>query len=248
MPKPAPVDPAVLDTLAFAGMDEATFRQRAVASRDGVGLFEHDLSFIRYRVAGRDAGKPTLAILPDSPAVIESYDGFIAAVGDRFNVALLELPGFGFSYPKAPEALGFEASCRILADALRALDLPRVILVGPCIQGLFAARMAEIMGDALAGVIIGQTGDFAEAGKWVFKVLGGEALAQPFKGQVEFRVNRQAVSIDYWIPFAAGPDAPVAMLQDEARRIQNAGCCYALASQVQKPERIVEVATALLGA
>jgi pimeloyl-ACP methyl ester carboxylesterase len=234
MPSTPAIDPAILDTLAFSGLDEATFRQRAVASREGLGLFEHDLSFVRYFVSGDDPAKPTLAILPDGPATIESYDGFIATLKDRFNIALLELPGFGFSFPKSPKAMGYEASCQILSAALVSLGLPRIVLVGPCIQGLFAARMSEIMGDELAGVIIAQTGDFQAEGKWVYEVLGGAALAQPFTGQIGFRLNRQKTTIDYWIPFAAGPDAPVAMLQEEARKTQHAQCCYALASQVQK--------------
>lgn len=228
------IDPAILDTLGFSGLDEATFRARAVAGRPGLGLFEHDLSFIRYRVHGRDADKPTLAFLPDGPATIESYDDLIAKLEDRFNIAILEIPGFGFSYPTAAEALDFEASCQILAQALVSLDLPRVVLVGPCIQGLFAARISEILGDELAGIIIAQTGDFAVESKWVYEALGGAALAVPFEGQIGFRLARQKVSIDYWIPFAAGPNAPVAKLQDEARKVQACGCAYALASQVQK--------------
>jgi pimeloyl-ACP methyl ester carboxylesterase len=228
------IDPAILDTLAFSGLDEETFRARALSTRPQLDLYEHDLSFIRHRVTGRDPAKPTLAILPDGPATIESYDGFIAALEDRFNIALLEIPGFGFSFPKSGSAMGFEESCQILSAALALLNLPRVILVGPCIQGLFAARMSEIMGDALAGLIIAQTGDFSEEGKWVNAVLGGAALAKPFEGQIGFRLSREKTSIDYWIPFAAGPDAPIAMLQEEARKVQHAGCCYALASQIQK--------------
>jgi pimeloyl-ACP methyl ester carboxylesterase len=228
------IDPAILDTLAFSGLDEETFRARALASRPDLGLYEHDLSFIRYRVTGSDPAKPTLAIIPDGPATIESYDGFIATLDSRFNIALLELPGFGFSYPKQAAAMGFEESCQILVAALTSLDLPKVILVGPCAQGLYAARMSEIMGDTLSGLIIAQTGDFAEEGKWVNAVLGGAVLAKPFEGQIGFRMSREKTSIDYWIPFAAGPDAPVAMLQAEARKVQHAGCCYALASQIQK--------------
>jgi pimeloyl-ACP methyl ester carboxylesterase len=228
------IDPAILDTLAFSGLDEATFRTRALAGRPGLGLYEHEHSFIRYRVHGADKSKPTLAILPDGPATIESYDDLIGRLQDRFNIAILEVPGFGFSFPKAPEAMGFEASCQILVQALLSLNLPRIILLGPCIQGLFAARMSEIMGEQLAGVIIAQTGDFPAEGKWVYEVLGGAQLAVPYEGQIGFRLNRKKVSIDYWIPFAAGKAAPVAMLQEEARKIQACGCAYALASQVQK--------------
>jgi pimeloyl-ACP methyl ester carboxylesterase len=228
------IDPAILDTLAFSGLDEATFRARALESRPGLGLFEHAHAFIRYRVHGNDPSKPSLAILPDGPATIESYDDLITRLQDRFNIAILEIPGFGFSYPKAAQALEFEDSCQILVAALTNLKLTRTILLGPCVQGLFAARMSEIMGDALAGVIIAQTGDFAAEGAWVYEVLGGAKLAIPYEGQIGFRLNRAKVTIDYWIPFAAGPEAPVAMLQDEARKIQACGCAYALASQVQK--------------
>jgi pimeloyl-ACP methyl ester carboxylesterase len=232
------IDPAILDTLAFSGLDEATFKARALATRPDLGLYEHDLSFIRYRLHGRDANKPSLAILPDGPATIESYDHLIETLQDRFNIAILEIPGFGFSFPKRPEALEFEVSCQILCDALKSLGLSRTILVGPCIQGLFAARMSEIMGEALSGLIIAQTGDFAAEGKWVYEVLGGASLAVPYEGQIGFRLNRKKVSIDYWIPFAAGPNAPVAMLQEEARKIQACGCAYALASQVQKLQSV----------
>jgi pimeloyl-ACP methyl ester carboxylesterase len=247
-----PIDPAILDTLAFSGLDEASFLARALASRPGIGIYEHELSFIRHRVIGRDLDKPTLAILPDGPATIESYDAFIATLEDRFNIALIEIPGFGFSYPKHPDATGFETSCQILVAALRSLDLHQIVLVGPCIQGLFAARMAEIMQGELVGLIIAQTGDFEEEGKWVQKVLGGAVLAQPFTGQIGFRLNRQKTTIDYWIPFVAGPYAPIAMLQEEARKVQHAGCCYALASQIQKlgtetlPNLNVTIPTAIL--
>jgi pimeloyl-ACP methyl ester carboxylesterase len=228
------IDPAILDTLAFSGLDEATFRTRAVASREGLGLYEHEDCFIRYRLHGKDPSKPTLAILPDGPATIESYDDLISRLEDRFTIAILEIPGFGFSFPKSPKALDFEASCQILVEALTSLNLPRIIILGPCIQGLFAARMSEIMGDGLAGVIIAQTGDFPAEGKWVYEVLGGAQLAVPFEGQIGFRLGRKKVSIDYWIPFAAGANAPVARLQEEARKVQACGCAYALASQVQK--------------
>lgn len=228
------IDPAILDTLAFSGMDEEVFRQRALASRDGLKLFEHSLSFIRYRMTAVDQGKPTLVVLPDAPATVESYDGFIAALEAQFNIVVMEMPGFGFSFPKSPESLEFEQSCQILVAALESLSCPRIILVGPCIQGLFAARIAEIMGAKLAGVIIGQTGDFAEQRKWIDAGLGGATLAQPFVGQIGFRMNREKMSIGFWLPFAAGPGAPLDMLKEEARKVQRAGCCYALASQVQK--------------
>lgn len=246
------LDPAILDTLAFAGLDEATMRQRAVAGRAGLALFEHPLSFVRSWTGPIDPDLPCLAILPDGPATIESYDGLVAALAGQFNLAVIEIPGFGWSYPRKPQALEFDETAMILVDALRALALPRCVLVGPCIQGLIAARMAQVMGDELAGLIIAQTGDLAAEADWINGALGGDKLALPFAGQVGFRLAREKISVDWWLPHCAGPNAPLAQLQEAARKVQRDGCCYALASQVQKfraatlADDAVQVPTAIL--
>lgn len=246
------LDPAVLDTLAFAGLDEATMRRRALESRPGLVLFEHELSFVRMRIVGKDRVKPSLAILPDGPATIESYDALIEKLSDRFNLAIIEIPGFGWSYPRDPAALEFEHTSQILVAALRSLGMPRTVLAGSCIQGLIAARMAQILGGELAGLVIAQTSDLATEAAWANEALGGRVFGIPFAGQVRFRLRREFTSVDWWIEHAAGPTAPVAQLQAEARKILRAGCCYALASQMQKfadaslADAAIDVPTAIL--
>jgi pimeloyl-ACP methyl ester carboxylesterase len=228
------INPAILDTLAFSGLSEAEMRQRALASRPDCDLWEDERSFIRRRVVKGPKDSPSLVFMPDGPAMLESYDALIETLKDRFTIAILEIPGFGFSYPKKPEAMGFEDSAQILAAALQDLNLHQVILVGPCVQGLIALRMSEIMGDALAGLIVAQTGDFEAARAWSTKALDKTGLLQtPFHGQIGFRLSREGATIDWWMPYAAGPKFDLATQQATARDVQHAGCCYGLASQMQ---------------
>jgi len=228
------LNPAVLDTLAFAGIDETEMRKRGLASRPECDFFEHELSFVRRRIIKSDDKKPTLAIIPDGPATIESYDAFIDALKDRFTIIILELPGFGFSFPKSPAALRFEDSAQILCEALADCVEDNAILVGPCVQGLVAARMAEINPKVCSGLIICQTGDFAAEQKWSGGALDPKGLLKsPFVGQIGFRLHREESTIDWWSAFAAGPKLDIERFQTEARKMQQSGCCYALASQVQ---------------
>ena len=83
-------------------------RERSLETRSGLDLFEHERSFVRRRVIGNTADKPTLVVLPDGPATIESYDGFAETLAPRFDIVLLEPPGTGFSFPKSEKALEFE--------------------------------------------------------------------------------------------------------------------------------------------
>lgn len=225
-------DPKTLDTLAFAPFPPHELFARA-ETREGVDLFEHELGFIRRRVTGRDSGKPSLCVFPDGPATLESYDDFIAALRERFNIVILEIPGFGFSYAKRAKALEFEASCGMLADAIADLGLPRLVLVGPCVQALHAARVADLRPDLVDALILAQSGDVEAEREWA-KVLDPQgALAQPYAGQIAFRLTREKATLDWWLPFASGPKTPTEQMRDTALEVQGSGCCYALASQLQ---------------
>lgn len=224
---------AVLDTLSFASFGRRGLRRRALASRSHLDLFEHDLGFIRRRLIGRDANKPSLAFIPDGPATIESYDALIEALQDEFNILIMEMPGFGFSFAKKKSALGFEQSAQMLAAALADANLPRLTLIGPCIQALYAARVAEIAPDHVQALILAQSGDFTAEAEWSKILDPAGVLAKPYVGQIAFRLKRTSATVDWWLPFCSGPKTPLEDLQREARKTQAQGCCYALASQMQ---------------
>ncbi len=229
------VNPAIIDTLSYSGMGVRDLRANARIGRDGITLFEHDLAFVRFRSVTTAPGKPTIVVLPDSPATIESYDNFVETVSADYNVVLLEIPGFGFSYPKVPGALGFEETSQIIATAISELPNRDIILVGPCFQGLIAIRVAEIIPNHLRGIIVAQSGDFAAECSWCDSIPDPkQLLRRPFIGQIEFREDRERLAIDWWSSVAAGPLLPLEDFQSVARDVMRRGSCYALATFVQE--------------
>lgn len=231
----SPLDPAILDTLAFSGLDETEMQRRAVLSREGIDLFKHEMSYVRRRIIMNSTELPGLIVLPDGPATLESYDAFIEELSDRFNIAILEVPGFGFSYALSPDALEFDATCHILSAAIDDLKLRQAVVVGACVQGLIAARIVEINPTLLSGLIIAQTADFENEIEWANKAIDTHGnLARPFEGQIGFRLARERATVDWWTPLVAGPKLQLQEFQAEARKVLRCGCSFALASQIQK--------------
>src|SRR5690348_12324795 len=71
---------------------------RRPPARGGVAVVDLPRAAIRVRIAGR--GRPTIAIVPDPPNVIEHYDRLIDLLAPDFRVVCFEAPGFGFSTAK----------------------------------------------------------------------------------------------------------------------------------------------------
>lgn len=231
--KPDPTDPGWLDTLAFAGASRAEIEPLALGSRPDLRWFEYPTSLVRMRVP-EFTGRPVAVFLPDGPASIESYDALIATLSDNYDVVVIEIPGFGYSWPLSPEALGFDGCVAATAAALASLELPPVLLVGPCVQGLVALAFARRHPELVCGLIVAQTGDWAAEVAWGPMLDPRGALKAPFAGQIGFRMTREAGAVDWWAPYAAGPDFDVAALQAGARTLVRNHCCYALASITQK--------------
>jgi pimeloyl-ACP methyl ester carboxylesterase len=225
--------------LPFSGLSEHEMKLQALGSRSGLSLYEHPLSFVRYRKVGDSAEKPTLTILPDGPSTIENYDDLVLKLEAEFNLILIEVPGLGFSFPKRPEALNFEETSQIVADVVLHLSAPSVVLFGACIQGLFAARVAQIVPDALSGLIIAQTGDVETMQHWICRELDARELyRQPFEGQIHCRHMQEKATISWWPSFAGGPELQLEEYQEKARENKRRGSCYALASMIQKFDQI----------
>lgn len=229
-----PADPGWLDTIGFAGASRTEIERHALGSRPGLRWFEHSTSLVRMRAPDEAGTKPVVAFLPDGPASIESYDAVVGALSDAYDVVIIEIPGFGFSWPLSPEALSFDGCVAATAAALASLDLPPVVVVGPCVQGLVALALAKRHPDLVAALIVAQTGDWAAEVAWGPALDPKGVLKVPFAGQVGFRLTCERAAVDWWAAFAAGPDFDVAALQAEARTLVRHHCAYALASITQK--------------
>ena len=228
-----PADPGWLDTIGFAGASRAEIERHALTLRAGLRWFEHPTSLVRMRVPEAAGTKPVAVFLPDGPASIESYDALIAALSDAYDVVVIEIPGFGYSWPLTPEALSFDGCVAATAAALASLELPPVVLVGPCVQGLVALALLKRHPELVRALIVAQTGDWAAEVAWGPALDPRGALRAPFAGQVGFRLTREKGAVDWWAAFAAGPDFDVVKLQAEARTLLRHNCAYALASLTQ---------------
>lgn len=229
-----PADPGWLDTIEFAGASQAEIERHALGSRPGLRWFEHPTSLVRIRVPVGAGAKPVVVFLPDGPASIESYDALIAALADAYDVVVIEIPGFGYSWPLTPEALTFDGCVAATAAAIASLDLPPVVIAGPCVQGLVALAVARRHPELVRSLLMLQTGDWAAEVAWGPMLDPRGVLKAPFAGQLGFRLTREKAAVDWWARFAAGPDFDVAALQDQARTLVRNHCCYALASITQK--------------
>lgn len=227
-------DAGWLDTLEFAGASRAEIERHALGSRAGLRWFEHPTSLVRMRVPEGIGARPVAVFLPDGPASIESYDGVIAALSDAYDVVVVEIPGFGYSWPLTPEALSFDGCVEATAAALASLGLPPVLLVGPCVQALVALAIARRHPGLVAALIVAQSGDWAAEIAWAPAIDPKGLLKAPFEGQLRFRLTRERAAVDWWAAFAAGPDFDVEAMQAEARTLVRNHCCYALASITQK--------------
>ena len=231
----AQTDAASLETLEFSGLNETSLLAAALASREGLDLFVHEHSYVRRRVVRSDPTNPAIIFLPDGPATIESYDNVIQRLKGEFTIVLIEIPGLGFSFPKSSEAMDFELISQIVAAAIIDLELYNSVLVGCCFNGLIAARVAQITPESFAGIIIAQTGDFKAEQNWFDEVLDPTGdLKKPFEGQVYFRLRREDAALRWWVPYSGGPKLDVDTFQREGRKVFDQGCCYGLATMIQK--------------
>lgn len=227
-------DAGWLDTLSFAGASRAEIAAHCLATRPGLAWFEHPTALIRIRRPERWRGRPVVVFLPDAPATIESYDAVIAGLDDAYDVAVIEIPGFGFSWPLHPKALTFDGTVAATAAAIASLGVGPVILAGPCVQGLVALGVARAEPALVTALLVLQTGDWAAEVAWGPALDPKGLLKGPFTGQIGFHLTRERAAVDWWAAFAAGPDFDLAALQAEARTAIRHHCCYALASITQK--------------
>lgn len=230
------MDPSVLDTLAFAPAPVEQIRSAAIASRPGIRLVDTPTSWLRVRVVEPVVLRgATVVCFPDGPNTLEHYDelaGLLADAGHR--VAVLEIPGFGFSWATSPEALTFQGTVDATVFALDQLALGPAILAGVCVQAHVALRAAVQRPDLAAGLLLAQCTGWKATTRWGGEVLDSRgALREPWAGQARWRLGRERLAVDGWYPLAAGPSAPLASWQSTAREVLRAPSTYALASLLQ---------------
>lgn len=96
----------------------------------------------RVRVGELGEGRP-IVLLHDLFASHEDFNRVIAALAESMHVILIDLPGFGESEKPRKYAYGYEGFAETVLDAIAALNVSRVTLLGHGFGGGIALTLAS---------------------------------------------------------------------------------------------------------
>ena len=98
---------------------------------------EFDGQLVHFRDQGTG---PPLLLLHGTASSLQTWDGWVEVLQDRFRLIRLDLPAFGLSGPPSQEAHGIEHPLDILDDLLDHLEIPKVAIAGNSLGGFIAWR------------------------------------------------------------------------------------------------------------
>jgi pimeloyl-ACP methyl ester carboxylesterase len=200
---------------------------------DGIRFFDLPDCLVRARIVARHpARRPTLAIYPDAPGVIEHYERLFELLAPSVNVVCIEAVGSGFSFPKPGYDFTMERSVATMRSVLERIGLAPYVLVAPCGGAYGAIRTAALDPGLIGGLAILQAPSWAEERRWIGRIDPGGLISRPLLGQAICAVGSGQLS-DRWFRAALGPQAPLEGIQATSRGVLRRGGCFCLASLIQ---------------
>jgi pimeloyl-ACP methyl ester carboxylesterase len=189
-----------------------------------------EFSNIRYYDSG--GPKPVLLTAPDGPCFIEHFANFIAKAEKKWRVVILDLPGFGESYPKNNYDHSFENATSVIKQLVDDLRLSEITLSLSCANGFYGIYFANQYPELLKKLILTQTPGFNGMKPWL-KASVPLPIRIPFLGQALVYFQRSTIP-KIWFKVALPKGSPH---QDpwsnlSVKRLQE-NCCNCLASVVQ---------------
>ena len=182
-----------LDTLGFFGQFRRMDVDWAIRNRSDMRLVETPHGNVRLRhCVGRPGNRPPLVLLIDPPNHPEHYDALMRMLlSDGWpSVTVIETLGFGFSRPSHRFDFAMNAYVESLLCVLNALNLHRIVLYGPCIEGYTALRFAQKHADKIAALGIGQVPSWEEATQNWLPTVSVLKDDKPFLGQLAFAMGK----------------------------------------------------------
>ena len=181
----------------------------------------------------RDSGGalPPLVIAVASPCVIAHYDALYEALRSDFRVIVFDMPGFGFSAPRARDRHRLAEGSAAIVALIDALDVRNVTLACASSNGLYAIAASQRLADRLARMVLLQTPDSRNMKAWFARITQG-VMRTPGIGQyVNFISRRRFPPV--WYRIAVADRARHAAFTEPAQQALEAGGCYCFASFVQ---------------
>lgn len=186
--------------------------------------------YIRYRVEG--TGKRVIVFAADPPIVLEQYDELIALLRDDFRIVVLELPGFGYSFPKLTMNFKFEPFSRMLSAFLKRLDMGPYILAFPCITAFSAIWIANRYPALVSELVLMQAPTWQGAMAWKQGRDPQHILSTPIIGQLLLQLLKRKRA-PAWLELAVGNKERLQAFTDTSVQALGNGACFSLASAFQ---------------
>jgi pimeloyl-ACP methyl ester carboxylesterase len=140
------------------------FRLKSPAARPNVRLLETPLA--RVRVLNTGSGGQIVVFLCDGPAVIEHYDELLALAPPQMRIIVVEMPGFGFSYPRRGYNYSLQHQSVVLSCVLELLGATGTCLVARCVTAYAALTLCELRLNRVASLCVIQAPCWAEERRW----------------------------------------------------------------------------------
>ncbi len=211
-----------LDALLYSG--------RRAPAVEGFRVLETSLGPVRIFDSGGSLAP--ILLVPDGPNLIEHYTGLIQRLRNTRRVVLLDLPGFGFSFPEARYHHRIAQGAAVILEVVEALALAKVSLVCTCVNGFYAVAAAKLdTGQRIDRLVLAQTPSLADMRAWTVRIVPWVAR-QPVLGQaLQFSQRRKVAAGWYHAALARREDRP--RFKAIAATAFNQGACFCMPSVVQ---------------
>ncbi|WP_198043708.1 alpha/beta fold hydrolase [Ketobacter nezhaii] len=197
---------------------------------EGYHLSEFDHHYLRYRTAGR--GQFHLVFAADPPVTLECYDSLIRELSPRYRISVLELPGFGYSFPKHNFDFAFDHCVDDLANVLMHWRSGPYVLAFPCASAFFSLALAQRYPALVSHIAMMQAPDWQQEQHWKQRLDPKSLLRTPGIGQLLMKATQQKVARD-WLGYASNTPAFTEQARPHITNQLHKGGCYCLASALQ---------------
>lgn len=220
----------LFDTLPAAFKRKLLLRKAEPWQGRAVKEMELSHSYVRYRVEG--AGERTIVFATDPPIVLEQYDELIALLKNDFQVVILELPGFGYSFPKPGMSFRFESINQMIYEFLEKLGSGPYVLAFPCITAFSAIWLANRHPELVSALVLMQAPTWQGAMAWKHGRDPRHILSTPVLGQVMLHLLKYK-RVPAWLQIAVGNPQKLKPFIDTSVYALRGGACFSLASAFQ---------------
>jgi pimeloyl-ACP methyl ester carboxylesterase len=185
----------------------------------------------RLRVRDTGGKGPVVVTVPDGPNVIEHHAELITLLAPHARVVCFDMPGFGFSHPRAGYGHELGQGRDAILAVMDALDIREATLAFSCGNGFYAIAAARHAPERIRHLLLAQTPGFSAMSGWTERNVP-LPLRVPVVGQVVNRAARHKLA-HAWYGIAMNDKAQRDTYRATAAQALDHGACFCLAGVVQ---------------